>query len=121
MHVITVIANPARWRSRLALYDRFEQHMLGSGVELTTVYPGEVDTGLHDHEPHRMPDWYDPQNKKPAADCAVAIVRGIEADAREVFFPREVRALRVAHGLSPRLADTMLRRLRGATSAPRRD
>lgn len=46
LHVITVIANPARWRSRLSLYDRFERHMLASGVELTTV---ECAYGDEDH------------------------------------------------------------------------
>lgn len=37
LHVVTALANPARWRSRLALYDTFEAHMLASGVELTVV------------------------------------------------------------------------------------
>ena len=37
LHVVAVIANPMRWRSRLALYRQFEQHMLDSGVHLTTV------------------------------------------------------------------------------------
>ena len=46
LHVITAIANPARWRSRLALYDAFERHMLDSGVHLTTV---ECAYGDEDH------------------------------------------------------------------------
>ena len=46
LHVITAIANPARWRSRLALYDTFERHMLDSGVHLTTV---ECAYGDEDH------------------------------------------------------------------------
>jgi hypothetical protein len=46
LHVVTVIANPVRWKSRLALYDRFEQHMLQSGVRLTTV---ECAFGDEDH------------------------------------------------------------------------
>ena len=37
LHVVTAIANPARWRSRLKLYEAFERHMLASGVELTVV------------------------------------------------------------------------------------
>ncbi len=37
LHVVTVIANPIRWKSRMRLYRDFEQHMLDSGVSLTTV------------------------------------------------------------------------------------
>jgi hypothetical protein len=37
LHVVAVIANPVRWRSRISLYKKFEQHMLDSGVKLTTV------------------------------------------------------------------------------------
>lgn len=37
LHVVTPYANPVRWRSRRRLYDRFEAHMLGEGVQLTVV------------------------------------------------------------------------------------
>jgi len=37
LHVVTAIANPLRWRSRIKLYLDFERHMLESGVRLTTV------------------------------------------------------------------------------------
>ena len=37
LDVVSVIANPIGWKSRLRLYDTFEQHMLDSGVRLTTV------------------------------------------------------------------------------------
>jgi hypothetical protein len=37
LHVVTAIANPSRWSSRINLYKKFEQHMLDSGVHLTTV------------------------------------------------------------------------------------
>jgi len=37
LHVVTVLANPLRWQSRLKLHQQFEQHMLDSGVRLTTV------------------------------------------------------------------------------------
>ena len=42
----------------------------------------------------------------------------IESDAREVFHPRNVRLLRVFHGLHPGLADAMLRRVMGPSAAP---
>ena len=37
LHVVTAIANPIRWRSRIQLYRDFERHMLESGVHLTVV------------------------------------------------------------------------------------
>ena len=37
LHVVTAIANPIRWESRIRLYREFERHMLESGVHLTTV------------------------------------------------------------------------------------
>jgi hypothetical protein len=37
LHVVTAIANPIRWESRLRLYRAFERHMLDSGVRLTVV------------------------------------------------------------------------------------
>ncbi len=37
LHVVTVVANPIQWQSRMRLYRAFEQHMLVSGVSLTTV------------------------------------------------------------------------------------
>lgn len=37
LHVVTCISNPVGWQSRIKLYQRFEEHMLDSGVNLTTV------------------------------------------------------------------------------------
>src|SRR5579885_1787877 len=37
LYVVTVVSNPVRWQSRIDLYKRFEEHMLDSGVDLTTV------------------------------------------------------------------------------------
>ncbi len=37
LHVIAVISNPERWKSRIALYRAFELHMQQSGVHLITV------------------------------------------------------------------------------------
>ena len=37
LHVIAVVSNPVRWESRMRLYRQFEEHMLDSGVKLTTV------------------------------------------------------------------------------------
>ena len=37
LHVVTAVANPIRWESRIKLYKQFAEHMLDSGVKLTTV------------------------------------------------------------------------------------
>lgn len=37
LHVVTCVSNPAGWQSRIKLYQQFAQHMLDSGVALTTV------------------------------------------------------------------------------------
>ena len=37
LHVVTAVANPIRWESRIRLYRDFERHMLDSGVQLTVV------------------------------------------------------------------------------------
>jgi len=43
LHVVTALSNPIRWKSRVRLYRLFEQHMLESGVRLTTVECGYGD------------------------------------------------------------------------------
>jgi hypothetical protein len=53
LHVVTAIANPVRWTSRIRLYRDFVSHMLDSGVALTTVEcafgdrPHELDDNPH--------------------------------------------------------------------------
>jgi short-subunit dehydrogenase len=90
----------------------------GTGVGVTVVYPGEIETNLHDHQREKLPTWRQGQ-EADVDECAAAIVAGVGRDARNVYFPREVRLLRAVHGLSPRLADLALRRLRGRSAAPR--
>ena len=94
----------------------------GTGVGLTVVYPGEVRSALHDHQRDRVPDWRrDESEILPPEAVADALVEGVESDARAVHVPREVRLLGALHGLSPRLTDHLLARLRGGSAAPRRD
>lgn len=92
----------------------------GTGVSVTTVYPGEIETSLHDHEWHRMPDWYQRGRRSPAGPLAGRLVKAVEADRRELFHPPVVRLLRIVNGISPRLGDVMLRRILGPAAAPRR-
>ncbi len=98
---------------------RHELH--GTGVSVTTVYPGEVETSLHDHELDRMPDWYHLDRRSPAGPLGEKVVEAVEQDRREVFYPPIVRLLRVVNGVAPRAADVILRRMLGESAAPRRD
>lgn len=50
LHVVAVYSNPVRWKSRKHVHDEFEQHMLDSGVKLTTVECAYGD------RPHELPD-----------------------------------------------------------------
>jgi short-subunit dehydrogenase len=92
----------------------------GTGVGVTVVYPGEIETNLHDHQPEKLPTWRKGGHEADVDECAAAIVAGVEKDRRGVYFPREVRLLQTVHGISPRFADLMLRRLRGPSAAPRK-
>lgn len=93
-----------------------------TGVSLTTVYPGEIATSLHDHEKERMPDWYRGGPDAASADeLAAKVLRAVERDQRAVWFPPIVRLLGVLHNVDSRAADALLRRLRGRTAAPRKD
>jgi hypothetical protein len=47
LHVVTAVANPMRWQSRIRLYRDFARHMLESGVKLTVV---ECAFGERPHE-----------------------------------------------------------------------
>jgi short-subunit dehydrogenase len=101
--------------------EALRHELSGSGVSVTTVYPGEIATHLHDHEKATMPDWYHGGDQAAAVDrLAQAILRGVENDRRAVYHPPTIRLLGL-NGIAPRLADAILRRLRGGTAAPRRD
>jgi short-subunit dehydrogenase len=91
----------------------------GTGVELTTVYPGEIRSHLHAHERDRMPAWYRKDDAADPAKLAAAVIEGIEKDKRGVYYPPIVRLLRIMHGISPRLGDRFLKTLRGKSAAPR--
>jgi short-subunit dehydrogenase len=96
---------------------RHELH--STGVSVTTVFPGEVETSLHDHELDHMPDWYRLDRRAPAGPLGEQVVHAVEKDRRELFYPPAVRMLRVVNGISPRLGDLVLRRLLGRSVAPR--
>jgi short-subunit dehydrogenase len=105
-----------------AFGEALRHELAGTGVSLTVAYPGEIATTLHEHEHDRMPPWYrGGANASSPDSLAAKIIQAIEDDDRAVHHPRMVKALGIAHGIHPKLADTLLRRLRGESAAPRRD
>jgi len=100
--------------------EALRHELAGTGVSVTTVYPGEIESSLHDHEWERMPAWYQRDRRSPAGPLGEAVAAAVEADRRELFHPPMVRLLRIVNGISPRLADVMLRRILGPAAAPRR-
>jgi short-subunit dehydrogenase len=97
------------------------QHELdGTGVNVTIVMPGEVETHLHDHQRDQLPEWRQDKYALPARPLAERVVKAVESDQREVYYPGAIKALRFFQGLSPKTADRVLRLMRGKAAAPRR-
>jgi len=99
--------------------EALRHELAGTGVSVTTVYPGEIATSLHDHELDHMPDWYRMDRRAPAGPLGTQVVDAVVNDQRELFYPPLVRMLRIANGISPRLGDLVLRRILGRSAAPR--
>ena len=100
--------------------EALRHELSGSGLSLTTVFPGEYGTTILAGQRDRLPDWRRNDEERPVEDLVALIVEGIESDRRSVYAPREVRVLGL-NGLAPKLTDRLLRRIRGSTAAPRLD
>jgi short-subunit dehydrogenase len=100
--------------------EALRHELSGTGVSVTTVFPGEVESDLHSHQRDKLPDWRRDENTIPAEEVADAIVEAVEEDRREVHVPPAVRALGL-NAVAPRLTDRLVAALRGPTAAPRRD
>jgi 3-oxoacyl-[acyl-carrier protein] reductase len=100
--------------------EALRHELSGTGVSVTTVFPGEIETALHDHQRRHLPDWRRDENTIGADRVAEAIVAAVEGDRREVHVPAAVRVLGL-NDLAPRLTDRIVAAVRGATAAPRRD
>jgi len=80
------------------------QELHGSGVHVTTVFPGRVDTPLIDTlEVPRV------SAKMPAEAVARSIVAAVRQPKPEVILPIQGRALHLVNALSPRLGDWLVR------------
>jgi 3-oxoacyl-[acyl-carrier protein] reductase len=103
--------------------EALRHELAGSGVSLTSVFPSEIATALHDHQGQgALPAWYrGGPRAAPAEGLAERVVRAVERDSRDLYWKPSVRGMGLLNGISPRLADRVLRRLRGPSAAPRRD
>jgi 3-oxoacyl-[acyl-carrier protein] reductase len=100
--------------------EALRHELSGTGVSVTTVFPGEVQTHLHAHERERLPDWRSNDEELPPEKLAEAILGAVEKDQRAVYLPGIVRLLGI-NGIAPRLTDRILVAIRGGSAAPRRD
>jgi short-subunit dehydrogenase len=102
-------------------FGRALQHELdGTGVSVTIVLPGELETHLHDHQRDQLPDWRQDKYALPARPLAERVVKAVEAGQLELYYPGSIKALRFFQGVSPKLTDRILRMMRGKAAAPRR-
>jgi short-subunit dehydrogenase len=98
--------------------EALRHELSGTGVSVSTIYPGEVQTSLHAGAT-QLPDWRNSKDAIPAEHVAEATLEAIEEDKREVFIPSQVRLLGL-NGIAPGLLDRLLAALRGGAAAPRR-
>jgi short-subunit dehydrogenase len=98
--------------------EALRHELKGTGIGLTMVYPGQIKSSLHDHEKERMPDWYKLDRSARPEPLAEAVLEGVARNHREVFYPPNVRLLRIVHGVRPALADAVLRRVMDRSAAP---
>lgn len=106
--------------AQLAFARALHHELDGTGVNVTVVMPGELQTHLHDHQRADLPEWRQDKYALPARPLAERVVEAVQTDQPELYYPRSVMALRFLQGASPRLADRILRSMRGKAAAPRR-
>jgi short-subunit dehydrogenase len=102
------------------LAEALRHELAGTGISVTTVYPGEYGTTILDHQRDRLPAWRTNDEERPVEELVEAIIQGMEDDARAVYAPPVVRVLGLS-GVAPRLTDQILVRVRGRSAAPRLD
>lgn len=102
-----------------AFAEALRHELAETEIDLTTVFPGEVETDLHTHEWEQMPDWREGDDELDPAELAQQVAAAIEAGDRAVYAPKLVRLLGV-NGIAPGVVDRLLRKIRGDSAAPRR-
>jgi short-subunit dehydrogenase len=84
--------------------DVLRQELHGTGIGVTIVFPGRVDTPMVGNL--RVPHI---SAKIPAEAVAKAILRGIERRKAEIILPPQTRLLHILNFISPGLADWAVR------------
>jgi NADP-dependent 3-hydroxy acid dehydrogenase YdfG len=100
--------------------EALRHELAGTGISVTTVYPGEFGTTILAHQRDRLPAWRTNDEERPVGELVAAILEGVESDSRAVYAPPVVRILGLS-GIVPRLTDRLLVRIRGRAAAPRLD
>jgi uncharacterized protein len=86
--------------------DILRQELYGSGVDVTAIYPGRVDTPMIEHL--RVPGI---SSKIPPETVAHAIQSGVERRKAEVAIPANTQLLPIINLFFPRLSDWFIRKL----------
>lgn len=84
--------------------DVLRQELYGSGVNVTIVFPGRVDTPMIDH---LKVHWI--SAKISAEKCANGILCGVQKNKAEIILPPQTYLLYYLQVFSPRLADLAVR------------
>jgi short-subunit dehydrogenase len=92
----------------------------GTGVDVTIVMPGELETHLHDHQRDELPSGGRTSTQCRPGRWRSASSRPSRRSDAEVYYPGSIKALRFFQGVSPMIADRLLRLMRGKAAAPRR-
>jgi short-subunit dehydrogenase len=100
--------------------EALRHELAGTGISVTTVYPGEYGTTILSHQRDRLPAWRTNEEERPVSELVAAIIKGVEEDERAVYAPPVIRILGLS-GIAPRLTDRLLVRIRGRAAAPRLD
>ena len=95
----------------VALSQSLRAELSGSGVRVMIVYPGYTETEIFEREKRVGGARRPPGRYASAADVAEAIIRAIEADARDLYMTARGRALSVLRGLAPPIVERAMRNI----------
>jgi short-subunit dehydrogenase len=104
-----------------AFAEALRRELDGTGVSVTAVMAAEIAGGPHAHAHDRSRAWHRGGEAASPHALAARVLEAVEYDERAVVAPWPVRLLGAAHGVAPRAAVALLRRLRGTSAASGRD